>query len=51
MSHALYRLGRFAATRPWVVIGAWLLVSALVIGASATFGRELEGESGVPGLD
>lgn len=51
MSRALYRLGRFAATRPWVVIGAWLLVSALVIGASATFGRELEGESGVPGLD
>ena len=26
MSHALYRFGRFAARRPWVVIGTWLLV-------------------------
>ncbi|MEX1262780.1 MAG: MMPL family transporter [Actinomycetota bacterium] len=51
MSHALYRMGRFAARRPWVVIGAWLVVSVIVIAASGAFGRELEAESSVPGLD
>ncbi|HZJ49571.1 MAG TPA: MMPL family transporter, partial [Actinomycetota bacterium] len=51
MSHALYRLGRFAAGRPWVVISAWLVVSVLVIAASGAFGRELEAEGSVPGLD
>ncbi|MGI8789850.1 MAG: MMPL family transporter, partial [Actinomycetota bacterium] len=51
MSHALYRLGRFAARRPWAVIGAWLVVSVLVIAASGAFGRELEAEGSVPGLD
>ncbi len=51
MSHALYRLGRFAARRPWVVIGAWLLLSVVVIGASAGFGRELEDGFSAPGLD
>ena len=51
MSHALYRLGRFAARRPWLVIGAWLLISVIVIGASGAFGRELEDKFEVPGLD
>ena len=51
MSHLLYRLGRFAARRPWVVIGAWLIVSVLVIGASRAFGRDLEDKLEVPGLD
>ncbi len=51
MSHALYRLGRFAARRPWAVIGAWLVVSVLVIAASGAFGRELEADGSVPGLD
>ncbi len=51
MSHLLYRLGRFAARRPWVVIGAWLVVSVLVIGASGAFGKELEDKFEVPGLD
>ncbi len=51
MSHALYRLGRFAARRPWVVIGTWLVVSVVVIAASGAFGRELEAEGSVPGLD
>jgi len=27
MSHILYRTGRFAARRPWTVIGVWLIVS------------------------
>jgi len=51
MSQALYRLGRFAARRPWAVIGTWLVVSVLVIGASSAFGQELEDSFEVPGLD
>jgi len=51
MSHALYRLGRFAATRPWVVIGTWVVIAAVVIGMSVGFGRELEDSFAVPGLD
>lgn len=51
MSHVLYRMGRFAARRPWVVLGAWLLVSVLVVGASGAFGRKLDDSVKVPGLD
>lgn len=51
MSNALYRLGQFAARKPWAVIGAWVAVAVLVIGMSAGFGRELEDSFSVPGLD
>ncbi|CAN5592433.1 MMPL family transporter [soil metagenome] len=51
MTNALYQLGRFAARRPWVVIGVWLVTSTLVIGASGLFGAELEDTFSVPGLD
>jgi RND superfamily putative drug exporter len=51
MSHALYRLGRFAARRPWTVIGAWLFAALLIIGTSTMFGRELTDSFDVPGLD
>ncbi len=51
MSHALYRLGRFAARRPWAVIGVWAIVAVLVVGASAGFGRDLEDAFEAPGLD
>jgi putative drug exporter of the RND superfamily len=51
MSHALYRLGRFAARRPWRVIGTWFVLSVLVVAASAAFGRDLEDSFKVPGLD
>ena len=51
MSHALYRLGRLAARRPWTVIGSWLVVSVLVLGASSAFGEKLEDSFGAPGLD
>jgi putative drug exporter of the RND superfamily len=51
MSHALYRLGRFAARRPWTVVATWLLVAIVVIGASAGFGRKLEDSFTAPGLD
>ena len=51
MSHLLYRLGRFSARRPFAVIGSWLVVSVLVIGASGAFGRELEDSFEAPGVD
>ncbi len=51
MSSALYRLGRFSARRPWVVLGAWVAASVLVVVASALGGRVLEDSMAVPGLD
>lgn len=51
MTNALYRLGRLAARRPWRVIGAWLVISIMVIGASSAFGRQLVDSFGAPGLD
>ncbi len=51
MSHALYRLGRFAARRPWAVIGTWLVLSVFVVGASGTFGRQLQDTFEAPGVD
>jgi len=44
-------MGRFAARRPWTVIGSWLVVSVLVIAASGAFGKPLEDSFAVPGLD
>ena len=52
MSHALYRWGRFAARRPWAVIGSWLVVSVLVVGASgAVRPATSRTPSRCPGLD
>jgi putative drug exporter of the RND superfamily len=51
MSHALYSIGRFAARRPWAVLGGWILVSVIVITTSVAFGRELEDSFEVPGVD
>jgi RND superfamily putative drug exporter len=51
MSSALYRLGRLAARRPLVTVGAWLAVAVLVVAASAGFGRDLEDSNDVPGTD
>jgi putative drug exporter of the RND superfamily len=51
MPHLLNRLGRFSARRPFAVIGSWLVVSVLVIGASGAFGRELEDSFEAPGVD
>ena len=42
MSNLLYRLGRSAATRPWVAIGAWVVLALVVIASSVAFGRDLE---------
>ena len=51
MSSFLYRLGRFAARRPWVVLAAWLLLAVLVVASNATAGKEFEDTFTVPGTD
>ncbi|HWJ84804.1 MAG TPA: MMPL family transporter, partial [Cellulomonas sp.] len=51
LSQTLYRLGRLAARRPWAVIASWLVLAALVVGASSAFGAKLEDSFRVPGLD
>ncbi len=51
MSNRLYRMGRFAARRPWAMIASWVAISLLVIVAAGLFGRELEDSWEVPGLD
>ncbi|MFW2381543.1 MAG: MMPL family transporter [Acidimicrobiales bacterium] len=51
MSQLLYRMGRFAARRPWLVIGTWLVVAVAVVTASSTMGKELKDSFAVPGLD
>src|SRR5829696_4533137 len=51
MAQALYRLGRFAARRPWAVVGTWLVVSVVVVAASGALGRQLEDTFGAPGVD
>ena len=51
MSHALLRLGRYAARHPAKVIGAWLAVTVVVVVASGAFGRQLEDTMAAPGLD
>ena len=51
MSTVLYRLGRFAARRPWLVIGSWFLLAAAVVVANSTTGRDFEDTFTVPGQD
>jgi RND superfamily putative drug exporter len=51
MSKALYRLGRFAARRPWRILGIWLGAAVLVVVVSATAGETLKDTTAVPGLD
>ncbi len=51
MSSALFRLGRVAARRPWIVIGMWAAAAVAVVVASSAFGRDLEDSFEVPGLD
>ncbi len=51
MQIALYRLGRFAARKPWTVLGIWFAFSTLLVGASVVGGKAFEDEFSVPGLD
>ncbi len=51
MSRLLYRWGRWSATRPWIAIGAWVLLSVLVVAGSAGFGKQLDDSMAAPGTD
>ncbi|MGA9345937.1 MAG: MMPL family transporter, partial [Nocardioidaceae bacterium] len=51
MSRLLYRWGRWSATRAWIAIGAWVLLSVLVVAASAGFGKQLDDSMVAPGTD
>ncbi len=51
MSRLLHRWGRWSATRPWIAIGAWVLLSVLVVAASAGFGKQLDDSLAAPGTD
>jgi RND superfamily putative drug exporter len=51
MTNRLYKMGHLAARRPWRVIALWVVAAVVIIGASNTFGRELEDSFGAPGLD
>ena len=51
MSRLLFRWGRWSATRPWIAIGAWVLLSVLVVAASAGFGKQLDDSMAAPGTD
>ncbi len=51
MSHLLYRLGRFSAGKPWLVIAIWIVAGGLVISLSGAVGQDLDDSFTVPGLD
>lgn len=49
MASLLYRLGRWCARRPWLTVGAWVAVIAVVAGSAATFSKPLTSEFSIPG--
>ncbi len=49
MNRALERLGRLAARRHWIVIGAWLIVLVGLLAARHAFGGEYVNNFTVPG--
>ncbi len=51
LAQTLYRWGRYAARRPWNVIGAWLVLAVVVVVASTTVGQDFEDSFGAPGVD
>ena len=51
ISQGLYRLGHFSTRRPWVVMGSWLVLAIVVVGAAGAFGKGFQDSFRVPGLD
>jgi len=47
----LYRLGKYAASNPWHVLGAWVITAVVIVGLSVGFGKDFEDSFSVPGLD
>lgn len=51
MSRTLYRIGRASASRPWWVLGAWLVAAVAVVVSSAAVGNRLRDSVEAPGVD
>ncbi len=51
MAQLLYRIGRFAARRAWLVLSGWILVLALAGGAFLAFGGTLAQSFSIPGTE
>lgn len=49
MASLLYRLGRAAARRAWLVVTAWLVLLGLAVGAFLAFGGTLTSQVTIPG--
>ncbi len=49
MAELLYRLGKFAARRAWIVVSAWLIVLIAAGAAFAAFGGTLSTAVSIPG--
>ena len=51
MAELLYRIGRFASRRRFVVIGTWLAILAITVGAFLSSGSAPAGEITIPGTE
>jgi RND superfamily putative drug exporter len=51
MSHLLYRIGQFAARRPWRVLAVWLLLAVAAVTLNNSVGGESNEEFSLPGSD
>ncbi|WP_022890425.1 MMPL family transporter [Agromyces italicus] len=51
MAELLYRLGRFAAHRPWRIVVAWVVALGLAAGGFLAFGGTLTSSMSIPGTE
>ena len=51
MAIYLYRLGRFAARRAWLVVVAWMLILGILGGAAATLSKPFTKQLSIPGTE
>jgi RND superfamily putative drug exporter len=51
MSGFLYNLGRRCARHPWRVLGAWLLIAAVIVGMKGSLGGHTNDHFTVPGVE
>ncbi|MHA6667438.1 MMPL family transporter [Homoserinimonas sp. A447] len=51
MATLLYRLGRFAYRRAWLVIGAWMLALLAILGGGFALGGQMQESFAIPGTE
>ena len=51
MSTYLYRLGRFAVRRRWLILISWVLAVLVLVGSSLLAGGKLHDEFNIPGVE